>query len=459
MVSYRVSRWWGFVAAVLGIALTSCSTITVSKQEYLHMLCADPDGEPAAVRVTDCPDIDLGHHPHTGEIMGEYERWRAAKPGRERVMLIFHGGLVSMADAVAGAQATLRAMAAHPPEDGQDEFFPIFVNWETGMFWSWVDHMFFVRAGERTTFNASLTSPIILLADFGKAIARYPVTLYQQTNSMGHYYGGKVEPVPSGWERSMALDQEVSHRSGWEKIVGVLGEFVPGLLRPVTSLVVDAAGLPAYRNMRRRGRVLFVRDQDVEDHQLTGAVAVLMTALIDRSRRNGGTIPVTVIAHSMGTSVANELVQRFGHRMVGDRAAFEFDQLVYMGAACSIRDFAETIVPYVRQGEGRHFYNLCLHPYDEQDDRYGWGTLPHGSLLEWIDDFITEQETSLDRTLGKWNNAARGFSSMAWLSQPVRDRIHVRVFARGGGTPCDHGDFNDPSQRFWLREYWQPRVQ
>ncbi len=48
---------------------------------------------------------------------------------------------------------------------------------------------------------------------------------------------------------------------------------------------------------------------------------------------------------------------------------------------------------------------------------------------------------------------------MAWLSQPVRDRIHVRVFARGGGTPCDHGDFNDPSQRFWLREYWQPRVQ
>ena len=79
-----------------------------------------------------------------------------------------------------------------------------------------------------------------------------------------------------------------------------------------------------------------------------------------------------------------------------------YDRIVYMGAACTVQEFADQALPYIKQHAYTRFYNLCLHPVEEANDRYGWGVLPFGSLLDWIGNYITDRESALDGTLGKW---------------------------------------------------------
>ena len=446
-------------SSLLGFLLLCSCAIRVSQQGYLHMMCADSDGEPAELVVEDAPVTKQDHKTHAQEILAEFKRWSAATGGK-RLMIVIHGGLVGMSTSVRESQRILSAMHETPPDE---PCFPVFINWDTGIGVSWVDHMFFVRGGERTTLWASLTSPFVLLADLGRAVFRYPVILGVQTgNTYCYYWHRDAAGIPEGWQDSVVFDPCVQDATFWGTTCDVLVEFLPGLVRPVTSIALDTAGLPAYHNMRRRGRVLFIRDDDFGDGRPapTGALAVLMEAFIQEYRGSGTTIPTTIIAHSMGCGVANELITRFGYRRSRPEGGedriptFDFNRIVYMGAACTIREFADTALPYVRADEGRHFYNLCLHPIDEQNDRYGYGTFPHGSLLEWIDDFITAQETALDRTLGKWNNVMDGLPLMAHLPGSVRRRIHVRGFGLQGDGPHDHGDFNNPEQKFWLEKYW-----
>ena len=65
---------------------------------------------------------------------------------------------------------------------------------------------------------------------------------------------------------------------------------------------------------------------------------------------------VTLIGHSMGTIVLNRMLDLFPNLPV--------QRLVYMGAACTFRDFARSVTPCI-QRTGARFSNLCLHPVTE----------------------------------------------------------------------------------------------
>ncbi len=156
----------------------------------------------------------------------------------------------------------------------------------------------------------------------------------------------------------------------------------------------------------------------------------------------------------MGTIVANDLIHRNPDML--------FSDIVYMGAACTIKEFASTALPYLKESAIARFYNLSLHPFEEIDDRYGAEVLPHGSLLEWIDSYITEHESPLDRTLGKWDNIASSASVMSYLPAPTRMRLLFRGFPRSPdqGSPAfpqDHGDFNDLRFEYWKPSFWDFR--
>ena len=269
-------------------------------------------------------------------------------------------------------------------------------------------------------------------------------------------------------------------------------QIFPGVLRLVTTPLLDAIGEGAYENMQRRARVLFLLDRDfgAKERQECGALSRLMAALrayelelMERPEilsRNRGNDPVTrlrklqaarrplsdgddevtqteqeldelgeelaqdasvvhiqIFAHSMGAIVANELLHQ-------NRDLY-FSNVVYMGAACSIKNFAALALPYLRENPTTRFTNLTLHPENESFETSLYLSVPRGSLLDWIDLYLTQPRSELDRTLGSWNNIVRVLPIIDYLEANERERFTVHGFARSRrGQPRKHGEFNDP---------------
>ena len=112
-------------------------------------------------------------------------------------------------------------------------------------------------------------------------------------------------------------------------------------------------------------------------------------------------IDVTLIGHSMGTMVLNEWLRRD----LLESKNLSYANIVYMAAACSVRDFGRAVVPYLLQHAQTQFYNLMLHPLaDLRERRRAFDTPPRGSLLVWLDSFLADPQTPLDRTMGRWDN-------------------------------------------------------
>ena len=140
-------------------------------------------------------------------------------------------------------------------------------------------------------------------------------------------------------------------------------------------------------------------------------------------------LELTLIGHSMGTIVLNRALRECPRLRVRD--------VVYMAAACSIDDFRSSLVPYLTRTHDTRFYNLMLHPAAEVRE---WQMMavdlpPRGSLLAWIDNFLAAPETTLDRTLGSWENAMQ---TAYVVPAAVRPRITLKGFGVGGrGVDAD----------------------
>jgi pimeloyl-ACP methyl ester carboxylesterase len=184
-----------------------------------------------------------------------------------------------------------------------------------------------------------------------------------------------------------------------------------------------------------------------------GAVAQLMQALDDFIAADPSNhYAITLIGHSMGTIVANE--------MVLTHPGLAYSNIVYMGAACNVSDFANAVIPCLERNTNAHFYNLTLHPVAEaREAQWTWLDLtPRGSLLEWIDNFLSTPRTVPERTLGKWDNV---ISTTALIPTNIAGRVRIKAFAVGPrdkfpDNPMIHGDFSE--EPFWQDEFWTRRA-
>lgn len=115
--------------------------------------------------------------------------------------------------------------------------------------------------------------------------------------------------------------------------------------------------------------------------------------------------------------------------------------IIYMAAACSIRDFTDTAGAYLRSPDGSsaNFYNLCLHPRREVDENYSAAV--RGSLLIWIDNIFGNPTNFEDRTLGSFINCTL-----------ASDLLPSNTFIKGFGVnhtrdqqrgPQSHGSFGE----------------
>jgi hypothetical protein len=225
------------------------------------------------------------------------------------------------------------------------------------------------------------------------------------------------------------------------------------------------------------------------DWQTTGAFAVFREELIKALSRGGpgSSRPyrVTLVGHSMGTIVLNEWLRRDvidemqreveqGHGRVEVPTGpqpIQYEQIVYMAAACTVREFQRSVVPYLLQHGprtdatdaaarvGTQFYNLTLHPVADLREVDYYDLPPRGSLLVWLDDFLTAPRTPLDRTLGRWDNIIT-----AWrvIPEAALGQVTIKAFAlaptgdrRESGKyygPQAHGDFRQAP--YWNPAFW-----
>ena len=90
-----------------------------------------------------------------------------------------------------------------------------------------------------------------------------------------------------------------------------------------------------------------------------------------------------------------------------------------------------------------------------------WDLPPRGSLLVWLDDFLTDPQTPLDRTLGRWDNI---ITATEVIPNSVRGQVTLKAFSLAPYNqapppvgqpdfgPQEHGQFR--GRPYWCWEFW-----
>ena len=386
-----------------------------------------------------------------------------------------------------------------------DGYFPIFINWRSFLFSSYSEHLYSTRQGEQWSLPAGIaSSPFVFLGDVGRAIGRAPmVWIYEINNALSSHRGTfffKVKiPVYKHYsilkQRMYEEDKNQIHLSigkdhgppvtrlgNSEKLTEeskyYYGQMPDGSLleggamtasflltlptKFLSSPAIDSYGKPAWDIMNRRTELLRHQPKEYEDTvsgNRTGAVAKFLDKLVKRfpksENRDVSKIEITLIGHSMGTIITNWMIADYG-------AQLNLKNIVYMAAASTISDFERQVVPYLKSKAGKQteFYNLTLHPRQEVRERNVFDLSPRGSLLVWIDNYLSNPESFLDRTIGRWNNI---IVASHVFPKEIRCRVHIKAFSVNEwsnndfkNNPQNHGGF--PNSTFWKKEFWEPVV-
>ncbi len=277
---------------------------------------------------------------------------------------------------------------------------------------------------------------------------------------------------------SISIGVDHAEPIDWVGYGSVYAAFLPFKL--FFAPIIDGLGTPATGEKCRRAQAIVDGASDFEvndktpskaiatyvDQGTTGGLDLFISQLANCAQpdKHGKkpTWQVTLIAHSAGTLVLNEVLRRQIQRELKGEPTLPVQNVVYMAAACSIRDFTESVIPFMQlqNHQNVNFYDLTLHPSAETLEAEGWELLPRGSLLSWIDDFLTTPQTPLDRTLGRWDNIVQ---TPYVFPESIRGRVAIKAFGfERPITPTPklildpqvHGDFTDSP--FWDPQFWKP---
>ena len=392
-----------------------------------------------------------------------------------------HGGLNRLS-------ASLNRAETLVPTLMKAGYYPILFGWRSGPFLSYFEHLLVVRQG-RKRWWAPVTSPFVLIADLGRGITRAPLVVWRQAQTVAKTMStqwnddsGNAQALYAALRKRHSQQQSSpgggpggaisvsigeDKRSWFDRAIRAIAyAFTLALaLKFVFALLLDGLGKAAWENMLRRTKVVFRTPSEFDIKKIRedssqvdaalrsealGAVSGLFSELTNLINPRGSAdsfssnYEITLVGHSMGAIIMNEAIRLFPD--------LPFKSIVYMGAACSVREFMDSVVSYLVQHQEARFYNLCLHPIAEaREIPYGWvDLLPRGSLLEWIDNLFSAHHTLLDRRLGKWDNIMQ---ATHMIPVNVGDRVTIKAFGVGAdqGKPQMHGQFGDI-------EFWDSKV-
>lgn len=90
------------------------------------------------------------------------------RDARRQILFFAHGGLNTQVGTVERVSELIQEI---PKED----YYPIFVNWQSSLFSSYADHLFYVRQGESWDTWGWILPPFYFASDVARAVARAPI--------------------------------------------------------------------------------------------------------------------------------------------------------------------------------------------------------------------------------------------------------------------------------------------
>jgi hypothetical protein len=425
--------------------------------------------------------------------------------GMRKVLIVVHGGLNSQRDAIRRAERLTEIIKNSP-----ESYYPIFINWDSSFFSSYYDYLFHIRQGEYYPSwypQAWMLALVYLASDTVRGIVQMPILWFSEVKKtepeewLQKNVSARISlPLGSTREQDYAraaatlMRRHAMHPDGdviaiwegkdqqrfwpeqfWSSLTWVLTLPFKIVLAPL----LDAYSESSFRMNVRRTHVQFHTDAEFAEkadgnyQDADGALAVFMRRLhheyrLDKERNPRLEWDITLVGHSMGTMILNEMVRSYGIATVKNaqgrhvEEALPFNQIVYMAAACTIRDYENSLFPYLRKNPRAHFYHLTLHEEAEERERYDFfipylDPLPRGSILVWMDDFMSNPLSYLDLTLGRFSNLMVAVHD---TPDQIRRQISIKAFGAGEtvDAPQEHAQFMTKF-KFWAKECWQPVTQ
>ena len=410
------------------------------------------------------------------EMLGTY----CANAHRVKDITIFiHGGL------------NIRAKAINRAYELRDEIFkdghyPIFIGWRSGPWANLGAHYLsdqYGQAAHRPTLTRGANFPVIpaaiLVEDAFRAIGKAPraawTTFQQQrtiptgyfftsTEEQGYesvranYYEGPVPRCDHGEFEDKDSNPPnpplftMCKRGNDAGVTVGQGLLMANPIKWFTAPLIDGFGTGMWTSMKRRADILLQREESYYGYgsQEGGNYNTALTKLLNALERLEPSPEVTLVGHSMGSIVANTIQTQNGDLNVKN--------VVYMGAAASVKDVANAVIPTLRRNPDARFYNLSIDPYRELLETNAWllGTIPNGSLLNWIDLYFEQVSAFTDRTAGSWWNITRAAETV--FPPDIQKQIFLTAFGYQGSSdiqqgPQNHGDFGD--YKWWEQKFWE----
>lgn len=376
--------------------------------------------------------------------------------------VFIHGGLNSFKSATERVQDVKDQML----KEGK---YPLFISWNSAPISNYKDHLVYLRRGRLQRVLGPLSSPFILLEDALRSIARIPASTYEVIFGQNSAFDTQITKYDI--EQREAKKVRSALRSGAGFTIHDDEDDNDGGLTPrdwltvwnpvklITAPFVDGLGTGAWDSMLRRTDLVLRRD--VSSNGFRSAFEpTAANQFFNRFGEDFEQVNISLIGHSMGAIVANNIISRY--------PTMRFQNIVYMAAACRIKDIEYVVVPYLQRNDFAQFYNLSLHPYRDISENAAYDFLPRGSLLMWIDQTFGQPNSFADRTAGYWFNIIRAAESIfpndGSLNQSaygektsLQTRVHLTRFAIEVG-PKKHGDFNEARFGYWRDSFWRGEV-
>ena len=330
--------------------------------------------------------------------------------------------------------------------------YPIAFNWRGTFLDVYRDHLHRVRGGRYRPAWARITAPFVFAADIGRSVASLPQVAVSQAL---HRYDTEFLLPDSRAARRRHMQavkanafgnvsQEASHDPTADMATPAKLGLEAVRLGPQTLVAALVAGFgrPAWRIYRSRAdatiwRSTHFRTGTIESTGPSGALGMLLQSLRRKAKDQKVPLEVSVVGHSTGAIVATNAIAEFPD--------IDFRNIVFLGAAATVKDFVTTVVPYLDDNPCARFYNASLDAHREAEF-VKFRVMPQGSLLEMLDNLIAEPKDYLDLSMGKWKNA---MLALHLIPDSVRSQIHLLQFPyQDGGYPQEHGEMDDVHDAF-----------
>ncbi|PSW14406.1 hypothetical protein C9J01_08180 [Photobacterium rosenbergii] len=396
------------------------------------------------------------------------------------ILLYIHGGLNTTKDSINRAYTKSADIK-------KSCIYPIFINWKSGPFTTYNDHLSRIRQGEISD-SAIFTSPVYLLTDLANSIINTPKSwAVVGSNSFNSTIGAnytKYQSPDSETDDSKEESQPYVFYTNNDSEFSSIGRsslwFLTSPIKIFTTPFAYTLPKPAWDMMLRRTNTQFITPSDFTSFKiinpsnsnntgnikpagnkkpnirngrgiLTEFITFLSDHLNDNKLYKDKEIEVTVIGHSMGAIVVNKLIS-IKHDL-------KIKNIIHLASADSIENLFTSVVPYLRDNPNTHFYSLSLHPENENREVTWKGALPSGSLLVWIDEMYTTPESILGKRSGRWDKMERTLKLIPKDKQ-IAERMHFKIYGINEAnsakgiikSPQKHGEFGDTE--FWLKETW-----